>query len=84
MPEPTPFDMEQFAVTLTDQCRTHEEWLAVIRYGLGTLLENPALFIEIIWRQAVKMQETHQIKGRVLADDVRQIFQELSLKIVSN
>ena len=77
----TKADMESFAVNLTDQSETHDDWLSIVRYGLGTLTENQPLFFEIIWREVAKMQKRHGITGRVVADDARQIFQELDLRI---
>jgi hypothetical protein len=71
-------EIENFAVKLTNDCETHEAWLAVVRYGLGTLLENQSLFIEIIVREAEKMTD---MPGKT-SDRVRFIFEELGLRFV--
>lgn len=71
-------DMENFAVNLTDDCKTHEEWLAVVRFGLGTLMQNQLLLVEIIWREA----EKRQLPPHKVSDQARFIFDELGLKLV--
>ncbi|HYE73500.1 MAG TPA: hypothetical protein VEF04_09215 [Blastocatellia bacterium] len=77
-------DMEQFAVNLTDNCKMHEEWLSVVRFGLKTLLENQPLLIEIIAREASRQLERKNLQSLVIADEVRFIFEELELKLVIN
>lgn len=72
-------DMEQFAISLADKCEDHEAWLAIVRFGLGTFMENQALMIEVIAREAAKQLDRKQIKSLVIADEVRFIFQELGL-----
>lgn len=74
-------DMEQFAISLADKCEDHEAWLAIVRFGLGTFMENQALMIEVIAREAVKQLDRKQIKSLVIADEVRFIFQELGLHL---
>jgi len=72
---------ENFAIQLTDQCKSHSEWLAVVRYGLGTLLENQPLLIEIIVREAQReIERGHLPSSHVVADEARRIFQELGLR----
>jgi hypothetical protein len=78
----TKIDMENFAIKLTDDCENHEAWLSVVRYGMGTLMDNQPLLIEIIAREATKQNERKGVKGRVIADEARQIFTELGLRIV--
>ena len=74
-------EQENFAIKLTDQCSTHSEWLAVVRYGLATLLQNQPLLIEIIVREAVKEIERGAVPGsHVAADEARRIFKELGLR----
>ncbi len=71
-------DPETFAIDLTDYCKTQEEWLCVVRFGLNQLLENQPLLIEIITRRACRMKE--DAKLGVPADYARQIFEELGLR----
>lgn len=76
-------DPETFAIDLTDYCKTHEEWLCVVRFGLKQLLENQPLLIEIITRRACRMKEDDKLESRVPADYARQIFEELGLRFTS-
>jgi hypothetical protein len=76
-------DIEQFAISLTDKCEDHEAWLAIVRFGLGTFMENQALMIEVIAREAAKQIDRKQIKSLVIADELRFIFQELGLRLTA-
>ena len=67
-------ESENFAITLTDKCKTHSEWLSVVRYGLASLLQNQPLLIEIIVREAVREIERVQAPSHVGADEPRPIF----------
>jgi len=73
--------MEAFAIRLTDGSPDHDAWLSIIRYGLGTLLENQPLFIEIVFRESAKQLERKGITSRVIADEARAIFDELGLRL---
>lgn len=75
-------DREQFAINLTDQCKTHYDWLCVVRFGLKQLLENQQLLMEIIVREAQRMRDRSGAEGRVVADDARVIMQELGLRFM--
>lgn len=77
--EPTSTE-ENFAITLADNCKTHVEWLSVVRFGLKTLLENQLLLIEIITREAER--QAQKTPGHTTADEVRQIFHELNLRLM--
>ena len=79
----TKAEMEQFAVDLTDKSPDHVAWLSIVRYGMGTLLENQPLFIEIIFREAVKQLERENLPSRTVSDEARFIFEELQLQITS-
>ena len=80
-PKTSDVDRENYAVKITDTCSTHQEWLALVRYGLGTLLQNQPLLIEIIVREAARELERGHIPGsHVVADEARRIFQELGLR----
>lgn len=50
----TEIQKEHVAKTLTANCGSHEEWLAIVRYGLQTLLEDQEIFIELLMREAQK------------------------------
>jgi hypothetical protein len=77
----TKTEIENFAIKLTDDCETHEAWLAVVGYGMGTLLANQPLLIEIIIREAMKQLERQNLTGRVCSDEARFIFEELGLRL---
>lgn len=75
-------EKENFALTLTDRCRTHSEWLAVVRYGMGTLLEDQRILMEVITREA--MCELERAKKRTPVPYyivVCRILQELNLHL---
>jgi len=69
-------EMEKFAAKLTDESPDHEAWLSIVRYGMGTLLENQPLLIEIIVREATKQNKALQV-----AEGTRRIFEELGLRL---
>ncbi len=72
---------ENFAVSLTDNCKTHGDWLSVVRFGLKTLLDNQLLLVEIISREAQRQLEKSP-DSHCIADEIRGIFNELGLQIV--
>ncbi len=77
----TKAEMENFAVKLTDDSPNHDAWLSIVQYGIGTLLENQALFIEIIFREAAKQRDRKNVAHRAISDEARAIFEELGLKL---
>lgn len=79
----TEVDKENFAISLTDEAKTHDQWLCIVRYGLKTLLEDQQLLIEIIVREADRMRERAGLGHRKTSDDARVIMQELGLKFVT-
>ena len=78
---PLPPD-DNFAIQVTDGARSHDEWIAVVCFGLPTLLADPPLLVEIIARRAIVEHAAGNNPGRVVADDVRRLFAELGLRIV--
>lgn len=72
-------EKENFAITLTDSCKTHKEWLAVVRFGLGTLLEDQHTLIEVIVREAQREAAKHP--QRRDADHAVSILKELGLRL---
>ena len=72
-------EQENFVITLTDACQTHAEWLAVMRFGLLSLLDNQPLLIECIIREA--QREAAKCAPSYQASDMaRRIFEELNLR----
>lgn len=78
-------ELENFAVQLTDAAKTHEEWQAIVRFGLGTLLENQSVLAEIITREATR-EAARFNQDRVTglhepSDHVSSILAQLGLKL---
>lgn len=78
-----PMDQENFAIQLTDSCKTHEEWLSVMHFGMGTLLRSQPLLMECIVREAERECKRTGLPSRVPADHARAIMVELGLKFVA-
>jgi hypothetical protein len=75
-------DMDNFVTALADQTPTHKDWLVLVRFGLGTLLENQPLFAEVIVREATRIAE-QDIRATVVAGDfIASILRDLNLKLV--
>jgi len=72
---------ENWVIRLTDQTKSHDEWLAVVRFGYAFLLANQPLFFEIMSREASRIIERKGVSGFVTADALRQIFTELNLEL---
>ena len=70
--------VESFAFQLTASCTTHKEWLAVMNYGMGTLLVNQPLLVELIDREAVEETRRGSKEGHLI---LVRIFRELKLKV---
>jgi len=72
---------ENFSRTLTEQCQTHEEWLAVVRFGLQELLREQSLLVELLFAEATREAErgNHQ---RQTDEELDCILQELGLRFV--
>lgn len=72
-------EQENFAVELTSATKSHEDWLAVVRFGLGTLLTNQGLLGEIIVNEAAR--EAAKVPTHKASDEVAKILRELGLKL---
>lgn len=70
-------DKKNFAKSLTDNCKTHDEWLTVIRFGLSTLLEDQNFLFELISQES--MRTPNSIMPPV--DRILTIFDELGLHL---
>ncbi len=78
-PMTDPAAREQFTIDLTDGCKDLDGWLATMRFGMGTLLQNQPLLIECVVRRAAVDAKTgphHRV-----ADEVRHLFGLLGLKL---
>lgn len=45
----------EFIKNLTATCTSHEQWLCIMRFGLGTLLADPSLLMECITAHATEL-----------------------------
>ena len=70
---------ENFAVSITEKTHSHDEWLAIVRFGLGTLLESQNVLAEILFNEAVR--EAAKIPTHKPADEIAKILRELGLTI---
>jgi hypothetical protein len=66
---------ENFAIKLTDDCKTREQWLAVINFGRAELLRKPGLLMELIVRRA--QQEQFEQPANEFSKDVPAFAAEL-------
>lgn len=77
-------DHENFAIDLTDKCTTHEQWLSIMRFGLGTFIKNQPLLMECIvresTREAERFNKTCAGSLHVAADHACTILAELGLR----
>lgn len=73
--------MRVFAQNLARECTDHTQWLAVIRYGLGFLLDNQPLLIELLTWEATKLANNKGAEGS-MCEETRRVFDELGLRIV--
>jgi len=71
-------EQENFAVTLAAQTKSHDEWLAIVRFGRGTLLENQGLLAEILVAEATREADKNQHKS---SDEIAKILRELGLRL---
>lgn len=71
---------KDFAIELTDKCRTDAEWLAVMRFGLDTLLKNPRVLMECIARRAEVLKQQSEFPSKVAADFAAELLDTLGLR----
>lgn len=71
-------EIEEFAIELTDKCPTHQEWIKVIRYGMGFLLTTPDLLIELVFKEADRVVKQRPSQFTEITAVVT-ILQELGL-----
>lgn len=74
---------DAFAIHLTNQTKTHKEWLSVMRFGMNTLLEDEITLIECVVTEAMR-EKTRGDKPRntqELPTIVWEILDELKLKL---
>lgn len=78
--KPTTADeIEAFARSMALQCRTHAEWLVLMRYGLGFLVDNQPLLVELISGEAARETDRQGAEGSTAANLKAVILDELGL-----
>lgn len=73
-------EQEEFCERTLDACQTHDEWLTAIRCLLLFLLENDALLVNFIGREANREIERNA-DSATQAEMMQGIFEELGLKL---
>jgi hypothetical protein len=72
---------EALVSQLADACKDHNQWLALVKFGLETLVLNQVLLFELIHREAQRRAGQTNV-GRSDTDYVRMILDELRLHFV--
>lgn len=65
---------------LCEQAETHEEWLAVVKFGLERFLENQTMLVEVITTEVKRLQE-RAADDPSLTPYFNEILAELNLQI---
>ena len=70
-------DHEEFVSELANQCKTHEQWVSLVRFGLPTLLKEQSLLMKIIVLESERRSsDTFSLPLRA-----NQILGELGLRL---
>jgi hypothetical protein len=70
---------ENFATNLAANTKSHEEWLSVVKFGLGTLLENQGTLAEIIAAEAARESAKNNEPPHF---EMHRMMRELGLRFV--
>ena len=73
-------EREQFAVDLTDRTPEKSQWLAIMRFGMDSLLKEPKLLMELIVRRAVREHDESMIVSKQPSDFAVELVGQLGLK----
>lgn len=71
---------ENFIIDLFESAESYEQWKSIMAFGMGTLIENQDLLIEVIVRQAAIMAK--DIPNHQASDQVAGILADLKLRLV--
>lgn len=71
---------KQFASNLLAQTKSYEEWLAVMRFGLPTLLQDQEVLIASILSQAEAMAASMPAPINVLMGNAVKICADLNIE----
>jgi len=72
-------DQERFATNLAANTKTHDEWLLVVKFGLGTLLQNQGTLAEILAAEAARESAKNNEPPHY---EMHRMMRELGLKFV--
>lgn len=70
---------ERFATNLASSTKTHDEWLSVVKFGLGTLLENQGTLAEILAAEAAREAAKNDDPPHF---EMHRMMRELGLKFI--
>jgi hypothetical protein len=68
---------ERFIKDLFDNCKTHDEFISVGRFGITSLLQDKHLFIHVLVQQA--FNESEEKSPQDIAFSLSHIFNDLQL-----
>ncbi len=71
---------KQFAHNLLNQTKTYEEWLAVMRFGLPTLLQDQEVLVDAMMTQAEMMAGGERNHIESLMRNMVKICADLEIK----
>lgn len=74
--------MEEFVSGLAKAAKSHDDWLVIMRFGLGTLLEEQGFLFELVWQEAMRENKRRSGPAEEVTIVAHQIFNELRLKLV--
>lgn len=70
-----------FAKQLTESAKMHGDWLAVVRFGLASLLEDQDFLLELILQEASRLTVEEPLSNN--DQEVIRIFKEVGLRLLS-
>ena len=70
-----------YVENLTAQCRSHADWLQVVRFGMGTLREHPRVLTEVVCAEAQRESARQGQTGPL--HELKRICDELGLRFVA-
>jgi len=73
-------DEQDIAIELTDKCTTQGQWVSLMQFGLGTLLNAPDVLMECIVRRAERMKTEAVVQTKCTADYAAGLMRELGLQ----
>lgn len=72
-------EQRAFVDKMIDVCEDHNQWLAVVRFGLPTLLEDQAVLWKLIVNEAKKMTGTDTFPLATIQAILRELLLHLEV-----